>query len=263
MLMTLPKSLQQHITEFDSVLTGLAVSEEDVFFKKIKYSSKISSKLAIEIYINNTRGARVNALKTVYPACGNILGKDVFHSIAKEFVDADVAGLQDLNNYGAAFGQHLSSLVETGRLPAEYSYLHDLAHLELQIHTAYYVEDDPVFDFKVLEDRIKNGSQLHFRLSKSLALLVFQMPILEIWKNNLDTTVCGDSSVLAITETQYLLIHREVNIPVVTMINACEYKLLDAIKNNLSLQDAIVSVDCDIDRILPKLILKKWVCGVT
>ena len=256
------QSLQQHITEFDSVLTGSVLDEEEAFVKKIQHSSKIPSKLAIEIYRNNTRGARVNALKAVYPACRKILGKDVFRSIAKVFVDADVTGLQNLNNYGAAFSQFLGSLVNAGRLPGEFDYLPDLASLEFLVHAAYYANDDPVFDFRSFEDRMKNGSQLHFLLSESLALLDFQTPIHEIWLNNRNAEVSGASSVQAIAETQYLLIHREENIPIVTKINACEYKLLDALNKNHSLQNVISSVDCDIEKTLPKLIANKWICGV-
>ena len=257
------QSLQQHIAEFSSALTDLTVDEKESFIKKIKYSSKISSRLAIEIYKNNTRGARINALIVVYPACRNILGKEVFHSIAKAFVDADVTGSQNLNNYGAKFGQHLSSLLDAGRLPVEFNYLPYLARLEDRVHAAYYANDDPVFDFKLFEDYIKKGSQVYFRLSESLALLAFKIPILEIWLNNHEATDSGVSSVPAITNIQHLLVHRKKNRPVVTKIKPSEYKLLDEFKNKHSLQAAINAVDCDIEKVLPKLIEKKWICGIS
>lgn len=255
-------SLQQHVAEFTSVLISPSLEEKYSFVKKIKQSSKISPQLAIDIYRNNTRGSRVNALKAVYPACKNILGDDIFQSIAKEYVSADVIGSSDLNHYGEAFDQHLDLILDAGRLPAEYNYLSDLARLEFMVHAAYYADDDPVFDFELFEFRVENEQAIYFQPSASLGLLAFQTPIHEIWMNNHREIKNGNENVQAITETQYLLIHREEYIPVVVAINYCEYQLINAVINNRSLQVAIDSVDCDIDVILPSLIAKKWIVGV-
>lgn len=259
-------SLQQHVAEFTSTLISPAQDSEDTFVKKIKPSSKISPQLAIDIYRNNRRGARINALKAVYPACKNILGDEIFQSLAKEYVNADVIGSSDLNRYGEVFNQHLDLILNAGRLPAEYDYLPDLARLEFLLHAAYYADHDLMFDFEIFESRVENGQQIYLQASASLGLLAFQNPIHEIWMNNHREINNGRENVQAITETQYLLIHREKYTPVVVVINYCEYQLIDAFINNRSLQAAIDSIDCvidcDLDAILPNLIAKKWIVGV-
>lgn len=254
--------LQQHVAEFSSVLIDPSLEEKKLFINKIKDSSKISPQLAIDIYKNNTRGARVNALKAIYPACKNILGDDIFHAIAKEFVNADVIGSSDLNDYGVAFDQHLMSILKAGRLPEQYHYFPDLARLELLVHAAYYANDDPIFDFELFESSVQKGKQIFFRMSDSLGLLAFQTPVYEIWKNNYKPESFGGSSVQSISKTQYLLIHREENIPLVVIINDYEYRMLDAFINNQSLQTVIDTIECDVDVILPMLIAKRWVTGI-
>ncbi len=259
-------SLRQHVSEFTSTLISPAQDNENRFVEKIKESSKISPQLAIDIYRNNTRGARINALMAVYPACKNILGNDIFQSIAKEYVSADVIGSSDLNHYGETFNQHLGLILNAGRLPAEYHYLPDLARLEFLLHTAYYADDDPVFDFELFEFRVENRQPIYLQASASLGLLAFQNPIHEIWMNNYREIKNGNENVQAITEKQYLLIHRDEYTPVVVAINYCEYQLIDAFINKRSLQAAIDSIDCvidcNLDVILPNIIAKKWIVGV-
>ncbi len=255
-------NLQEHVAEFASVLSRPAPEEKKSFIEKIIPSSKISPQLAIDIYKNNTRGSRVNALKVVYPACKNILGENIFHSIAKEFVDNDMTGASDLNKYGATFDQHLHSIIKEKRLPSRYDYLPDLAQLEFLVHAAYYADDDLAFDFELFENRMHDQQQIYFQLSDSLGLLDFQVPIHEIWISNCKDIKPEKNSVQAITETQYLLIHRKENTPNVFAVNEHEYKLLYAFLNNNSLQTVIDSIECNIDVILPKLIANRWITGI-
>ncbi len=254
--------LQQHIAQFAAVLARPTWEEKKAFVKKIKPSSKISPQLALDIYKNNTRGSRVNALAAIYPACKNILGDEVFHSMAKTFVDADVFGTADLNNYGADFSSHLASIINAGRLTQAYHYLADLARLEFLFHAAYYADDDPVFDFALFENRIKKEQPVFFRLSESLAVLAFQTPIYEIWMNNYQQLDVSCNSVRATSKTQYLLIHRGENTPMVQVINDGEYQLLHAFVKHQSLQEVIDTIDCDVDVILPMLIANRWITGI-
>jgi len=256
------KSLQQHVTEFASVLNNPSFEEKESFVKKIKQSPKIPAQLAIDIYRNNTRGSKVNALKAIYPVCKRILGDEAFHSIANYYIDIDVTGTSDLNKYGEEFNQHLTVIFEAGRLPADYNYLPDLARLEYRFHAAYYADDDPSFDFELLNNSVQKEEKIYFRVSDSLALLKYQTPIYEIWMNNRKVLNLGESSVPAITDFQYLLVYRENNTPVIHTITKNEYQLLDAFISGYSLQDVIDSFDYDVETMLPKLIAKRWLAGI-
>jgi hypothetical protein len=243
-------------------LAGQAQDERDII-PAIKKSSKISPQLALDIYSNNTRGARINALEAIYPACRNILGDDTFRSIASAYVNADAVGASDLNRYGNAFSQHMDSIVGTGRLPEEYSYLADLARLEFMVNAAYYADPEPEFDFELFEQRVLNGEQINFQLNPSLGLLASVYPIHQIWLHNRPelNTRQHSHAIRAITDTQYVLVFRDEYIPVVVSVKAHEYQLLEAFANKHSLQDAVEHIGCDIDVALPKLIANKWITG--
>lgn len=235
---------------------------------RLSSRSRISPQLALDIYRNNTRGTRVEALAMIYPACKSVLGSDTFQSLALRYVIEDTLGRADLNQYGETFSQYLEILLDTYRLPDEYMYLRDLASLEYQFHAAYYADSDPVFDFKLFEQKVENGEQVHLQLSASLGLLASQYPVYQIWLRNrpgFETSNIGGKSgcdVHSIADTQYLLIHREEYIPVVATVSDQKFYLLEAIENNQSLQTILDRVDCDIDVLLPGLIANKYIIGI-
>lgn len=253
--------LHKHVDEFTSAL--LAPELENTWFDKaLETSSKISPQLALEIYKNNTNGARVNALQVIYPVCEKILGVEVFTAIANEYVRTDFSSASDLNEYGGSFNVHLNALLEANRLSVEYNYLADLSKLEYQVHTAYYANDDPNFNFSLFETRMQNNEQIYFRLSESLALISSSSPIHEIWLSNSNVSSFSPKNIQAIAEIQYLLIHRGESMPIIVEIEQCEYQLLNAFMSNHSLQSVIKSSQCDIDNILPKLVANRWISDV-
>jgi len=212
-------TLEQHVSALTRALAGQAQDERDIT-PSINNSSKISPQLALAIYRNNTRSARINALEAIYPACRNILGEDTFRSIARAYVDADTVGTSDLNRYGNAFNQHMDSILDTGRLPEDYSYLADLIRLEFMVHEACYADPDPEFDFELFEQRVLNGKHIGFQLSHSLGLLDSTFPIHEIWLHNRPESNTRQDShdIRALTEIQYLLVYRDEYIPVVVPV---------------------------------------------
>jgi hypothetical protein len=257
-------TLEQHVSMLTHALAGKAQDERGII-PGIKKSSRISPQRALDIYRNNTRGARINALEAIYPACRNILGDDTFRSIASAYVNADTVGVSDLNRYGKAFSQHMDSLLDTGRLPDDYSYLADLARLEFMVHAAYYADPELEFDFELFEQRVLHGEQVGFQLNPSLGLLASAYPIHQIWLHNRPefNTRPHSHAIRAITDTQYVLIYRDEYIPVVVSVKAHEYQLLEAFANEHSLQDVVEHIDCDIDSVLPGLIVNRWITGIT
>ena len=252
-------ALQQHQSELPRALIRQQGVYEK-FSRKIKFSSKISPQLALDIYRNNTGGARASALEIIYPVCKKIVGESVFRLITKEYIIADTVGSGDLNHYGKIFNQHLKRLLRSGRLPEEYAYLSDLARLEYIIHAAYYADDDTEFDFKLFAQKVNKDKPVYFKTSASLGLLKSEYPIYEIWLNNQKQQ--GYENVNAIKNTQYLLVHRKKFKPVVNPVNKNEYLLIDAFINNFSFQQIIENFEFNIDVVLPKLIKNKWLSGI-
>lgn len=261
----MPTLLQQHIAELTRAL--VADNHDHAIIDRIKSTSGISPQLALDIYRNNTRGSRVKALELIYPACFSILGPDTFNAIARAFAAADTEGASDLNRYGDAFGPYLGELIEAGRLPDEFTYLQDLASLEYLVHAAYYADSDPVFDFESFERRVNDGAPVYLQTSASLGLLATPYPVYDIWQINRPaprerSDVKQQHEVQAINGMQYLLVHRESDIPVVVAINERQYVLLDAFASRRSLQDVIEQFNRDVDVLLPRLIANKWIVGI-
>ena len=260
----MPSLLQQHVSEFTQALISRQ-QHDDEFINRISDASKISPRLAVEIYRNNTHGARVNTLELVYPACKNILGEEAFDAIAREFALVDDAGAADLNQYGEAFSIHLGGLVDAARLPADYAYLQDLASLEYLYHAAYYAAADPQFDFELFEQKVNDGEPLFLQPCASLGLLQSRHPVHEIWQlNHGDSSAEPASShaVQALQATQYLLVYRDEYRPLVVTVTETEYSLLQAFRQQRSLQWVVDHIHCDIDVLLPALIAKRWIVGV-
>lgn len=251
--------LREHQSEF---AMALAQADDNEFIKKIKKDSKITPQLALDIYRNNTRGARLNALKLIFPICKKILGDETFHSIARQYVTEDDKGISDLNAYGETFSWQLSLLLSAGRLPEDYAYLSDLAKLEYKLHAAYYASNDPLFPFQLFEQKINNEEPVYLTTSSSCALLTSEYPIYEIWLSNKNQQY--EEKINPLTELQYLLVYRSKYQPVVAVINHDQYRIMEAIVDNHSVQKIIGNTECDVDVdvILANLIMNKWVVGI-
>ena len=257
--------LHQHIAELTHALTDSAQNGDHEIMAKINAGSRISPRLALAIYRNNTRAARIRALQQIFPACQRILGDDAFRAIAGGYVRADNNGASDLNRYGGMFNRHLDGLVAAERLPGDYAYLADLASLEYKYHAAYYADADPDFDFDLFASRVKSGHPIRFQISASLGLLASQYPVFEVWQLNrrarsAHTGVPDHADVQAIDGTQCLLVHREHYTPVVVPVSELQYRLLAAFADGRSLQAVIGEVD--VDTHLPRMIANKWIVGI-
>ena len=251
--------LQQYEAEFTAAIAYETTGVESGLRQKIKPSSRLPAQLALDIYRNNTRGARVNALEQIYPICARILGTSTFRAIARDYTAADTRGSADLNTYGEGFCHHLARLHTEGRLADDFIYLSDLAVLEYKFHRAYFVDDDPEFGFFEFEHSVQNGAMIYFRLSQALSLLSSKFPLYQIWRSNHEHH--KSDNVNAIGGVQYLVVYRDDFRPAIATVEPCEYRLLDAIAEKTSLQQLIDETACPVDQLLPKMIAQKWIVG--
>ncbi|UCB56066.1 MAG: putative DNA-binding domain-containing protein [Thiotrichales bacterium] len=263
----MPDLLHQHVSAFTRALAGGQRHGDQEIVGKISTASKISPQLALDIYRNNTRGARIRSLEIIYPACRNILGDETFHALARDYVSADPYGAADLNYYGESFGDHLGMLHDAGRLPPDYAYMRDLARLEYRYHAACYADDDAPFDFELFARKINNVDPVYLRPGASLGLVFSPYPLYQIWELNCavsaaDNVPAQEQEVESVDGLQYLIVYRDRLTPVIKSVSDCEYCLLDAFNRGRSLQWAIDHIDCYIDVLLPRLIENRWLAGV-
>ena len=88
----------------------------------------------------------------------------------------------------------------------------------------------------------------------------------EIWQINRsaqdqDRDRGKQQEVEPVEETQYLLVHRVDETPMIVAIGERQYRLLEAFANGLSLQAVIKEVSRDVDVLLPRLIANRWIVG--
>jgi len=251
--------LQQHQSEFVSALLNHQ-GDHGTFVKKIIKTSKIDPRIALDIYRNNTRSSRLKSLEMIYPVCRKIMGGETFRQIGQQYAIDDTEGASDLNQYGKSFKLYLKSLLEVGRLPEQYLYLIDLVDLEYKMHAAYYANADPEFPFKRFDAKVKNADPIFFKISSALGLMVSQYPVYEIWKSNKEQRYVRE--IEPIDGKQYLLVYRSDYKSSVVAIDENEYNVINAVVNNLSLQEIINNTNNDINNIIPNLIANKWIVGI-
>ena len=163
------KDLQQ---QFSKAITQGDFSELSTL---VEGSETLGATERLSIYRENYFGSLTGALKEVYPVCVKIVGENYFKQIARNYVQKNASGNQNLNFYGETFPDYLDELVKTREEASELVYLPDVARLEWAFNCAFYAADDSPFNFEAFEKAVKEAEdRLCFVLAAS-ARLVFQL----------------------------------------------------------------------------------------
>jgi len=222
-------------------------------------NERIPAALALKIYMNNTSGARHNALAAAYPACLRILGEDCFTHIANQFIKHMPSLQRDLNLSGSNFSEYLENWTTTQPGFSDYHYLGDLARLEWFCHMAYYADSDTTFDFELLASADSvDQKELHFQLGSSVNLLESDYPVMELQRAN----ISGGAAISVSAENfpEHLVIARLKFQATITRTNHATFDLLSACRNNDTL-GAMIENDINTEA-LPKLIQRGWIAQV-
>ena len=230
----------------------------------VRGNRTISPQLAIEIYTNNVDGARVNALFAAYPVCVRILGEVCFRAIALLHVRADGCTERDLNLYGGAFPGFLEQWVNRNVAFADYLYLPDLAHLEWLLHSAYYADDDPGFDFEAFRHASAAAPEtLRLVPGNSVGLVQSSYPLMAIRAANLGSDNVSNVSADAVPE--HLVVSRQDLRCHVERVSEITFRVLAACCTGTPLSEIAQSLgDCEqaLPEVVGQLIERAWVTGV-
>ncbi len=249
------RRLQQNFK--DALLTGETACLSDALCQQDE--GGMSKQEQVAVYRNNMIGGLTNTLKQIYPACRRHLTDEHFLPAARGYIATHPSTHYDLNFYGAGFAQFIQQLSADYAAISDRPYLPELAHLEWLCHSAYYAQDDGAFDFAAFERAAADQPDtIRFVPSNSLALLSSCYSLKQIRETSGDLS---QSLVSPLTDaTKHLCISRRKWEVAVDEINAEVYHLITAVLNNNSLEN--LSARCaQIDRHLPELVRKKWLCG--
>ena len=105
-------------------------------------SPNYSAAIAIEVYRNNYRGNLHDALAGAYPVIGQLVGKDFFRLLTRQFIAQHPSRSGNLNHYG----EQMASFVADFEPAQGLAYLSDVAALEWACHRAYFADDAGTLD---------------------------------------------------------------------------------------------------------------------
>jgi hypothetical protein len=93
--------------------------------------------VAVEVYRNNYRGNLHDALAGAYPVIEQLVGRDFFRHITRQFITKHTSRSGNLHHYGA----EMADFVATFEPAQGLVYLPDVAALEWACHCAYFADD--------------------------------------------------------------------------------------------------------------------------
>lgn len=132
----------------------------------------------MRIYRNNVSAALVTALKVRFPVTEQLVGREFFFAMAREYASADKPKSAVLIEYGAGFPDFIRSFPPAAGVP----YLADVAALENLWWRAYHAEEAPCLTADALSVVApENWGSLRFTFHPSTGLMQSNHAAGSIW----------------------------------------------------------------------------------
>jgi hypothetical protein len=137
-----------------------------------------SVNVAIEVYRNNYRGNLHDTLAGAYPVIEQLVGKQFFRRMTREYIGQHGSHSGNLHHYGAQMASFVAAFEPAQGL----AYLPDVAELEWACHRAYFADDDAALDMARLA-QIPPEQYPHLILHPraSCHLVCSRYPVADIW----------------------------------------------------------------------------------
>ncbi len=134
--------------------------------------------VAVGVYRNNYRGNLHDALAGAYPVIEQLVGKDFFRRMTRQFIGQHLSRSGNLHHYGA----EMSGFVAEFKPAQDLVYLPDVAALEWACHCAYFADDAAALDLvKLAQIPPVQYSELILCTSPACHLVRSRFPIAAIW----------------------------------------------------------------------------------
>lgn len=213
-----------------------------------------------EIYLRSINGSHQNSLAIIFNACHNILGEQYFNQLCREFRKIYPSTLPDFNQYGSSFPGFLQEKVRDNRELKEFSYLSELTEFELHWHYAFFENSTSTFNHDSLQLLTEEElQQLVFTLPPSIYFNETDLPILDIWEANRNTSDSNQGFNIP-DETVYYCIYNNNSLPELAQISRQDYDLFTALCKNMDINSITTSFQhehCPV----PEFIQNGWING--
>ena len=137
-----------------------------------------SVETAIEVYRNNYRGNLHDTLALVYPVMEQLVGKEFFRFMTKNFINQYPSRGGNLHHYG----EEMANFTASFEPAKELVYLPDVAALEWACHTAYFADDEATLDLgKLAQIPSEQYTDLILHLHPACRVVSSLYPVAAIW----------------------------------------------------------------------------------
>jgi len=134
--------------------------------------------VAIGVYRNNFRGNLHDTLAGAYPVIEQLVGKDFFRLVTRQYMALYPSRSGNLHYYGAEMAEFVASFEPVQGLP----YLPDVAALEWACHRAWFAEDAEVLDIDKLAQLAPGQySDMILHIHPACHLVSSRYPVAAIW----------------------------------------------------------------------------------
>lgn len=133
----------------------------------------------IDLYRNNVRAHRRDALASAYPVLRALVGETYFDAMSKGYAHEHPSQSGDLNRFGAA----LPDFIGRYETDPQYRYFVDLTRLEWSLHVAHYAADATTLtqqEWAAIRPDDLLDAQL--AIHPACALIASRYAIADIWK---------------------------------------------------------------------------------
>ena len=138
---------------------------------------RVRSRLGL--YRGNVQTNAVKALTNAYPVVAKLVGDGFMAGMACAFAAATPSTSGDLNEYGEAFADFISTFPPA----AELAYLPDVARLDWRVHRAHYAADAAPLDLaKLAAVPPERMGDLRLVLNPACAVVESDWPLARLWQ---------------------------------------------------------------------------------
>lgn len=147
----------------------------------VKKTKPMSNEDRLNIYHNSITSIFINTLKSTYPVCQKIVGREFFSAMSFQYVQKTESHSPDLNDYGHNYPQFIAEFEHAQALP----YLSDVAQLEWYWHRLSLSTPSQRINLQpIAQLNEQQLAQVIFHPPKDAFLFNSNYPIHEIWHAN-------------------------------------------------------------------------------
>lgn len=195
---------------------------------------KYAASTAIEIYRNNYRGNLHDALAGAYPVIEQLVGKDFFRRLTREFIEQHVSQSGNLHRYGGQMSDFIAAFPPAQQLV----YLADVAALEWACHCAYYAPDAAMLDISGLSQLApEQYPNLILHTQPECHVVRSRYPITVIWQAH-QPGAPGDFHIDLESGSCIALVIRQDDAVQVSELTEADAEWLSSIRTGIALGDA-------------------------